>query len=307
MVISEDISLRYKEKLIEGLNNFDEFCNINNLHYFAAYGTCIGAVRHKGFIPWDDDIDLYMPRKDYERLKTLKESIPSPYCIFDNNLDGYYQPYIKFVNNSTSLLELPESMIVSGVFIDIFPLDFAPFEYERCKYLKNKYTRIYWRYINIFKRKSSWRDLFRQRYRKHFSRILLGYLENRLVFSHIKSKVKSEFIKFKYSYFRYEKGKYVISYCGPYKEKEIMKSKWFDEYKYVPFENTHIRICSEWNMYLEHLYGDYMTLPPVGQRVSHHAHYYLNLDKGMTREEILKEIDKNKNEYIISNWKEIGI
>ena len=108
--------------------------------------------------------------------------------------------------------------------------------------------------------------------------------------------MKSEFLKFKYSYFRYEKGKYVISYCGPYKEKEIMKSKWFDEYKYVPFENTHIRICSEWNMYLEHLYGDYMTLPPVGQRVSHHAHYYLNLDKGMTREEIINKVAETLSE-----------
>lgn len=151
---------RYKEILLKSLKYFDNFCNKHNLLYYAAYGTALGAIRHHGFIPWDDDIDVFMPRKDYEKLLSLKEEIKKDhYYVFDPSDQGYYKQFAKMVDMKTSLWELKEIPFMIGVFIDIFPLDFSPLGFRNAILLKKKHTSYYWN-LKRAEDNHTWKDVF---------------------------------------------------------------------------------------------------------------------------------------------------
>lgn len=109
------------------LGVFDEFCREHGLQYFAAYGTLLGAVRHGGPIPWDDDVDVLMPRPDYDRLIGLYSDDSNDTRLFLPGAPDYPIYFVKFVSLRTSLIE--ESVHFPsdyGVFIDVFPLDGLP-------------------------------------------------------------------------------------------------------------------------------------------------------------------------------------
>ena len=93
-----DISeIEFKQRLIKLFKEFIDVCNKNKLRYYAAYGTALGAVRHRGIIPWDDDIDVWMPREDYERFLSLRNQLTAtPYEILDIQNKGYYLYFAKF-------------------------------------------------------------------------------------------------------------------------------------------------------------------------------------------------------------------
>lgn len=127
--ISDDTLQQLKNTLLEIMSDFDAFCKKNELSYFLIGGTLLGAVRHKGFIPWDDDLDVVMPRDDYERFIQLfnKES-QNKYVIQSIETDkNYWLPFAKLRKNLTLYDDLPTRYVQShrGVFIDIFPLDHA--------------------------------------------------------------------------------------------------------------------------------------------------------------------------------------
>ena len=103
------------------LRAFRSFCEKNSLRYFLAYGTLLGAVRHGGFIPWDDDIDVAMPRTDYERF--LKEFRDERYEVYDLSKKGYFYPFAKLCDTTTVLIEEMSVKNSIGVYIDIFPMD----------------------------------------------------------------------------------------------------------------------------------------------------------------------------------------
>lgn len=103
------------------LRAFHSFCEKNSLRYFLAYGTLLGAVRHGGFIPWDDDIDVAMPRTDYERF--LKEFRDERYEVYDLSKKGYFYPFAKLCDTKTVLIEEMSVKNSIGVYIDIFPMD----------------------------------------------------------------------------------------------------------------------------------------------------------------------------------------
>ena len=119
-----DISeIEFKQRLIKLFKEFIDVCNKNKLRYYAAYGTALGAVRHRGIIPWDDDIDVWMPREDYERFLSLRNQLTAtPYEILDIQNKGYYLYFAKFCNKNTTLIEREGKPII-GLYIDIFPLD----------------------------------------------------------------------------------------------------------------------------------------------------------------------------------------
>ena len=120
------------------LKQFAEFCEDKSLRYSLAYGTLIGAVRHKGFIPWDDDIDVIMPRPDYDEFITLvsEGAFPSSLVVSSTELDGAPQPFAKVVN--------PQIKVVSGrdrediderLWIDVFPIDGLPSSNIKCCFI----------------------------------------------------------------------------------------------------------------------------------------------------------------------------
>lgn len=94
--------------LLKTFKAFSALCDEYNLRYYAAFGTALGAVRHQGFIPWDDDIDVYMPRQDYNKFIALRDKIEEAYSIIDLRDTGYFMYFAKFINNQTTVWEKRE-------------------------------------------------------------------------------------------------------------------------------------------------------------------------------------------------------
>ena len=111
---------------IDMLRVFDSVCRKHYLHYSLAFGSLLGAVRHNGFIPWDDDIDVVMPRGDYEKLKIFRSDFINPYFLqFPGDNFGYFVSFAKLRNSNTSSISFPFRYedFNQGIFMDIFPMD----------------------------------------------------------------------------------------------------------------------------------------------------------------------------------------
>ena len=117
------------ENLLEVMDVFHGFCKEQGLTYYMLGGTMLGAYRHQGFIPWDDDIDIGMPRKDYEKLLALKDKMPVGFGLRHHRLEsGIPYAFAHFENVNTTYIEQRRSKdtYVGGVYLEIFPLDEAP-------------------------------------------------------------------------------------------------------------------------------------------------------------------------------------
>ena len=127
---------------IEILDYLYEICKKNHLKFYLAYGTLLGAVRHKEFIPWDDDIDVWMPREDYKRLNQIMEHEKGRFRLLSYEMSkDYFYPFAKMVDSSTRLIEKRVPRIQGlGVYIDIFPLDVLP---QNKKQIKKIFRRSY--------------------------------------------------------------------------------------------------------------------------------------------------------------------
>ena len=119
----QSLTSAFQKRLNETFKFTVSFLNSHKLKWFAAYGTAIGAVRHKGFIPWDDDIDIFMPYSDYQKLLSLAESFDETnYHLALPLEEGNYCPYAKICDNSSTIWEVHRWPFLTGVWIDIFPL-----------------------------------------------------------------------------------------------------------------------------------------------------------------------------------------
>ena len=128
--IKIDITMEYlsldqvKQIELDILKYVDAVCKEYNLRYFLSFGTLIGAIRHKGFIPWDDDIDISMPREDYERFVEITKNANGKFVTLYPGKEGYPYPFVKVVDKSTELAEKDVMDIPdNGLWVDIFPVD----------------------------------------------------------------------------------------------------------------------------------------------------------------------------------------
>jgi len=131
-------------RLLRILKAFDIMCRNHGLRYYLEYGTLLGAVRHGGFIPWDDDLDIMMPRPDYELLiKHSKEWMPEPYefVCFEND-PNYPLQFGKVQDASTTLVERPHLYYLGGAYIDVFPMDGVPESEKERKAHAKRYKRL---------------------------------------------------------------------------------------------------------------------------------------------------------------------
>ena len=243
------------------LLHISDFCKKNNLHYFLAYGTLIGAVRHKGFIPWDDDIDINMPRQDYNWLIENYNKI---------NPNGRYQlisPYSKEARHSfvkiidTYTVKIEEGIDYNdrylGVDIDIFPLDGQPNSDEKFNRWYNKLMRVYRIYFYC---KIDQSTSFKKRTAIPLLRLLYNGGRNALK--------KAEKLHKKYPY---EKSKYIGAVeCMFNSRGNRYQKEWFDHAIEAEFEGHLLWIPCGYNQILTQVYGDYMKLPPKEKQVSHH-------------------------------------
>lgn len=270
-----------KELLLKTLQAFTSFCDKHDLTYFAAYGTALGAVRHHGFIPWDDDIDVHMPRADYQRLWALRHEIPTPYKVADIPELGYTAPFMKFMDMNTSVWEFERKPYMLGEYIDIFPLDsYQPEDVPHVKDLKKKLDESFFAYFRCLDRWTM-REIASALWhckRSTFKSYCIQNISNIKHVRHYHSQVLALLDEISST----EEASLYFSSADVYADFPIFEKSWFDQPVDMPFEGMTIKVPNGYDGYLRVLYGDYMQLPPEEKRVSHHARHFVSLDKGLS-------------------------
>ena len=260
---------------IDILKEIDRICKKYNIKYFLCGGSLLGSIRHEGFIPWDDDIDIGMIREDYEKFKTafIKEK-ESEYFLHTYDSDkNYWLPFMKVRKNNTTVDEQFISHLNThkGIFVDIFPFDKVP-DNGFSKSLKFRAFLIKLIVEAIFVKqgvyscKDSRRPLF-TKIMTIFKVSTLFKMQNKLMMAYEKKDVN-----------------HLICYVGTYNtEKEyIKKSDIFPLREEGLFEGQKYPIPNNYDVYLKNLYNDYMKLPPKEKRRNHNP-VAIDFNKGENR------------------------
>lgn len=253
----------YKQILLKIMDAVDLFCKENEIDYFMLGGTLLGSVRHKGFIPWDDDIDIGIKRDDYVRFCEYfnKNRADSLRLICLQNNEHYYMASAKVIDTKTSLIENCYQAIEIGVYIDIFPLDYIS-EKNKSKAeklltrasLKDKLATL--KSMTISKNRKWWKNAL----------IVLG----KVFCLGSMHTIASDFEKRVISVSGDNSDQYVANMYGVWGKKEIAKAEDFSSVVLLAFEGRKYMAPCGYDDYLKGVYGDYMKLPPVEKRVSHH-------------------------------------
>lgn len=240
------------------MDDIHAFCEENNIKYFISYGTLLGAIRHKGYIPWDDDIDICMPRPDYNRFIQLYNKRNSNYqMVAMETNDKYMLPFGKVEDTRTMMTETMYKQDDFGIYIDVFPLDGCD---EKGSQIKK--TLILTKMLNTKKA-----IVDNQRSFLNNLVILLGKML--LIFTSVKS-ILHRFDSICYEV-SYDSAEYIATVVAAYGTFEAMRKELLEQTNLAEFEGRMYRIPKNYDIYLTQIYGNYMQLPPVEERVSHHT------------------------------------
>lgn len=250
------------------LRDFILFCEEHNLRYFMAGGALIGVLRHKGFIPWDDDIDLSMPRKDFDKFVALQNKYPDGYSLVNHDIEPTWQfNFCQFVDDKSEIIvHMNEEPRSCKIWIDVFPEDGLPDNPIR-RWFHVKHILMYRYLIQVpnVKTQIDTHKVGRPWYEKIVIKILhflpLGKLIN------VDNMLKAmERLLRKYDY---DNSKYVGSLLGKYRGKEVVPRNYWGNGVKLRFENIMVSCPVEFDKLLTRIYGDYMKMPPEDKRVGH--------------------------------------
>jgi lipopolysaccharide cholinephosphotransferase len=236
------------------------FCEDAKLRYFLCAGTMLGAIRHKGFIPWDDDIDIMMPRPDYEIFVRNFKADHDYYKVYSISITKDYDYLFAKVSDERTLLleKFNENKI--GVNIDVFPIDGFPSSKFR--------GYLHYLIIKIFKC-CYVRKIVTIRYIENILKKIIITIWRIFLFAIPKS-VFSNLIQKKAKKIPYETSKLLGIVVWGYGKREICRRDVFNDYILVEFENNQFRAMIGYDEYLNNVYGDYMKFPPIEKRKSYH-------------------------------------
>ena len=246
------------------LDEIQRICKENNLKYSLAYGTLLGAVRHKGYIPWDDDIDICLLREDYEKLIAILKDKNAPgskewLTLVDDTCDGYFYPFAKACDNRTTV-KMDRHKGEMGVWVDIFPLDGLP----KSRFLEKAFV-LYGSFLRVIalaitsdfssKAYDTWTLLYKRffyaiacivgkkRFCRYVERVIQRYPTN-------------------------HSGRVATLFFDGKTDRVLDLDKITEMTKY-PFENREYDAIKNYDYYLSEFYGDYMQLPPEDKRITH--------------------------------------
>lgn len=240
-------------------------CEKYNLTYFMSAGTFLGAVRHQGFIPWDEDMDMRMPRADYEKLiEVLHDELSYPYTCATYTRDSNVHRYFARVENKCVRFQRVNTKIhqKSNVWIDIFPLDGMPSNKVRRKIREwHLLYRKMWMHLSVF---DEIVDLKQDR--PWYEKIIVFLALNTPIQRMISWDKAVRNLDRALKAYPLEKSEYYMNFMSSYKFKDIIPKTVYGNGKMYKFEDAEFLGPEDYDTFLKALYGDYMKLPPVEKR-----------------------------------------
>jgi len=270
MYLDENDLKKMQSEELEIFKKTIEICERLNLRYFLLGGTLLGAVRHEGFIPWDDDIDIGMFREDYEIfISEAPKHLPENYFLQTHKSESsYINNFAKIRNSETTFIESAAKNlnINHGIFIDIFPLDFYP---------ETNLKRIIFKIKNwIYQRKLS--EGFYVKTKKTLKTRVIDSIFHKIF---CKLDVYETVAKREKLFKSCSNSTKIANHCGAWGEKEVVPIEWYGEGKTLMFEGICVNVPQDYESWLNKVYGNYMQLPPIEKRVTHHHTEIIDLEK----------------------------
>lgn len=282
MKLDNDYKRKLQLKILDIVKDIDKLCRDNNIEYYILYGSALGAIRHKGFIPWDDDFDIGMTYDNYIKFLELCEQKLDKDKYYIQTYDkesNYYLSFAKVRDITTTLIEEGNKDVdmIKGVYVDVFPLVGVP---------NNKIKEGILKINRAFMLSANKNVINNKILKKIFNVILKVFGRERIL-----------------KYTEKECFKYSCSDCdhwvsiadGDGFNQNKMRKEIYGKPKYVDFEDTKLPLPQDADNYLRNIYGDYMKIPSKKQiKEKEHTPYFLDLN--LPYKKYLEMMQENKNE-----------
>lgn len=272
-ILNEKMLRKVQLRQLEVLKEVDRICKKNNIQYFLVGGTLLGAVRHGGFIPWDDDLDIGMERKEYDKfIEICSSQLDKKYFLQTQETDdNYWLPFAKIKINNTIFEEKCTQQVEmhKGIYIDIFP-------YDNIANLNMKNIGLISNIINLLTTSMGYRNKV----------VYIDKISTKIVIKLINILNKKTIIRIQTWIMKkdnHKQSKYITNFGSNYGyKKQTVKKEIYFPLKYIRFEDNEYPIPNNYEILLSRIYGDYKKLPPLEKRNS--GHHIIHVDLGKDTE-----------------------